>query len=82
MEIGFPKKMAQLTEWSLMQIRISLTDQKYRQQYSTVQINSTLFLPVSELALPDEGFNLSYPLGLAEVSVECRSKCESCSEDN
>ena len=49
--------------------------------YSTVQY-STLFLPVSELALPDEGFNLSYPLGLAEVSVECRSKCKSCSEDS
>ena len=49
MEIGFPKKMAQLTEWSLMQIRISLTDQKYRQQYSTVQINSTLFLFLTSL---------------------------------
>ena len=76
MEIGFPKKMAQLTEWSLMQIRISLTDQQYR------TVHFSCFSPVSELALPDEGFNLSYPLGLAEVSVECRSKCKSCSEDS
>ena len=29
MEIGFPKKMAHLTEWSLMHIRISLKDQQY-----------------------------------------------------
>ena len=68
-------------QYSLMQIRISLTDQQYSTvQYSTVHFSC--FSPVSELALPDEGFNLGYPLGLAEVSVECRSKCESCSEDN
>ena len=37
-------------------------------------VDFSCFSPVSELALPDEGFNLGYPLGLAEVSVECRSE--------